>query len=291
MPWQTLLFRPDRSPAGQQHIGATFPEDHLLLDLFHLPIVEPYAISEPFSTGGKVNLNFTIAPFGYVPSSRTPGNLPRPRPGTNQTVTPSAYLYRDTALRAVLRSVKVAAIPYTGASFLHAESPINYSDITRYDIQLDETMANIQKRVMDKRFGLFRSASEICTVDLYPERPVANWTTFWENDMSQTGDNMRERPYAHIYPRITTKSNAYTVHMRSQTVRVLPTARKKDGKIDYEQLEDKDIQVTGEYRGSATIERFVDPNDELLVDYDYTKQSLDPYYRFRVVATKQFTPR
>jgi hypothetical protein len=66
-PWQTLLFRPDRGT--KPHPGAqttSAPADHLLLDLFNLPVVEPYAISEPFSTGGKVNLNYVLAPFGYA---------------------------------------------------------------------------------------------------------------------------------------------------------------------------------------------------------------------------------
>ena len=31
-----------------------------------MPVLEPYAISEPLSTAGKVNLNYPIAPFGYV---------------------------------------------------------------------------------------------------------------------------------------------------------------------------------------------------------------------------------
>ena len=73
-PWETLLFRPDR-PANltSVHPGARFPEDHLLLDLFHLPIIEPYAISEPFSTAGKINLNYIMAPYGYAPGTGTFG--------------------------------------------------------------------------------------------------------------------------------------------------------------------------------------------------------------------------
>ena len=40
------------------------------LDLFNMPVVEPYAISEPFSTDGKVNLNYALAPFSGSPSPR-----------------------------------------------------------------------------------------------------------------------------------------------------------------------------------------------------------------------------
>ena len=57
-------------------------------------------------------------------------------------------------------------------------------------------------------------------------------------------------------------------------------------------------QVTGQFRGSTTIERYVDPNDTTLPDFalqaDPTKTAtnlaLDAYYKFRVVSTKQFAP-
>ncbi len=46
-PWRTLLFRPQTG-----HFGATAPKDHLLMDLFWMPVVDPYAISARFSTAG-----------------------------------------------------------------------------------------------------------------------------------------------------------------------------------------------------------------------------------------------
>ncbi len=75
-PWQTLLFCPN--PASEaNNSGAPIhpgfgwtasaatnappykiPPDHALLDFFTMPIVQPYAISEPFSTAGKVNMNY-----------------------------------------------------------------------------------------------------------------------------------------------------------------------------------------------------------------------------------------
>ncbi|MEI6536174.1 MAG: Verru_Chthon cassette protein A, partial [Verrucomicrobiaceae bacterium] len=64
LPWQTLLFRPDVS--NPPHPGAASPKDHLIMDLFWMPVIEPYAISEPFSTAGKINLNYAIAPFSYI---------------------------------------------------------------------------------------------------------------------------------------------------------------------------------------------------------------------------------
>jgi len=56
--WETLLLRP---PPG--HPGTSAPHDHNYLDLFWMPVVEPYAISEPFSTAGKVNMNYQIFPL------------------------------------------------------------------------------------------------------------------------------------------------------------------------------------------------------------------------------------
>ena len=51
--WETLAFCPNT--CGQNHPGNTvLPRDHLLLDLFNMPFVEPYLISEPLSTAGRV---------------------------------------------------------------------------------------------------------------------------------------------------------------------------------------------------------------------------------------------
>ncbi len=87
LPWQTLLFRPAKEyfPGGKSHPGGadSGPPDHLLLDLFWMPVVEPYPISEPFATAGKINLNAQIVPFTNVK--------------------------RYTGLRAIMQSVKITA--------------------------------------------------------------------------------------------------------------------------------------------------------------------------------------
>ena len=36
------------------------------MDLFWMPEVEPYAISDCFSTAGKINMNYQIVPFTYI---------------------------------------------------------------------------------------------------------------------------------------------------------------------------------------------------------------------------------
>ena len=67
IPWRTLLFRPD-----PEHFGAADqpnkgdPPDHLWMDLFWMPVVEPYAISMPGATRGKISMNTQIVPFDYI---------------------------------------------------------------------------------------------------------------------------------------------------------------------------------------------------------------------------------
>lgn len=300
-PWQTLLFRPDREvvvgtgtghPGGKTVLG---PPDHLFLDLFNLPVVEPYAISEPFSTAGKVNMNYVIAPFGYAAGeSGNVGTMKKPR----------SYIRRDTALRGVLKSTFVMAVPKSDVDSGHSEDSIsgpNSNKINRFPIDLDKTIEEMEARLNDQSVKdlvkrsttLFRSASEICEIDLFPKGQAVtpSWGDYWDNQNSQTGDNMRERPYAHIYPRLTTKSNVYTVHMRCQAIKKGPvSAANPVNKFD--PVKD---QVVGEYRGSAIIERFIDPNDQNLANFNQTKdnnlgEKVDGYYRYRIVATKQFSP-
>ena len=275
-PWQTLLFRPDREKANQPgHPGArNLPPDHLLLDLFHSAVVEPYAISEPFSTAGKVNLNYVIAPFGYAKGDGK--NF-----GANND---RSYIRRDTALRGVFKSVKLMAVPTGVPKAGHREDPLGDSNNYRYDIDANLTLEQVEDRLKDPKRGLFRSTSEICDVDLYPVGlTVSSWPSFWAS-YAQTGDNMRERPYSNIYPRVTTKSNVFTVHMRCQTV-------KKAAGTPADQFDEKRDQVLSEYRGATTIERFIDPNDTQLASYNERNDSVDNYYRFRIVGTKQFAPK
>ncbi|MFZ4779726.1 MAG: hypothetical protein ACOYM3_30575, partial [Terrimicrobiaceae bacterium] len=86
VPWKTLLFRPQTSHPSY---STTIP-DHLLMDLFWMPVVEPYAISDRFSTAGKINMNYQILPFTYIE--------------------------RSTGMRAVLKAERLAAIPNTLAN-------------------------------------------------------------------------------------------------------------------------------------------------------------------------------
>jgi uncharacterized protein (TIGR02600 family) len=107
-PWRTLLFRPYTRPttsggqathpgapnygggASQPQFGGVNPADHYLLDLFWMPVVEPYAISEPLSTAGKINLNYQMVPFHN-------------------------YITRSTGLHAAMKGELLTAVPTADA--------------------------------------------------------------------------------------------------------------------------------------------------------------------------------
>ncbi len=271
-PWQTLLFRPATLPGflgGYTHPGnnpgvspAQIP-DHLLLDLFWMPVVEPYGVSEPLTTAGKINLNFQLAPFTYIT--------------------------RQTGLNAVLKSVMVTAInptpiaargkpfamdyhdPLTFGGPAYASSPLIK---TRFPIDATQTFSLVatgsDSTNAYPEFGratnsvslpnFFVSASQICDVPLVPiGYTPATLSTFWAAN-ALTGDNSLERPYSLIYPRVTTKSNIFTVHVVAQSLKKItsdPNQAVWNENVD---------QVTGEFRGAFTIEKYFDPNSDDITD-------------------------
>ena len=272
-PWQTLLFRPSGSTPHPGSRGrdldgtadATKAPDHAWLDLFWMPIVEPWAISETYSTAGKINLNHQIAPFTYIE--------------------------RTTALQALLRTERIPAVSsvnnFYGGNFTKNPSTA-YSGTKEIVLSMNvpETLLAIQQK--NPSSGLYRnyvSASEICEVPLIPTGTTyANINSFWSNNQL-TSDNLRELPYNNIYPRLTTKSNTYTVHYRVQMLKKLPGG----DQTTWDESKDK---VASELRGSTLIERFLDPN-ATYPDYATafsTSASLETLYRFRVLQRSQFTP-
>jgi uncharacterized protein (TIGR02600 family) len=314
-PWQTLLFcanpaseagnttgTPRHPGFGSNSSGGTLsppftvPPDYALLDFFTMPIVEPYAISEPFSTAGKVNMNYQVVPF--------------------------TYLTRDTAVRAVLKSVRMMAIPTSHAGTNSSTATCYKIGITsppdyRYTINPDEvsgTLAGFQSRFSSG--DIFRSASEICGLYLVPQYLV-NGTTggagetisssgpptavpgtissstmnAWWSNFALTGDNLREEPYGYIYPRLTTKSNTYTVHVITQTLKKAPSTAANTF------ISGTDV-VTSEYRGAYIVQRYLDPNSDGLISTvtgSSTLNETDPDsvvgpYKYRVIGTKRFAP-
>ncbi len=274
-PWETLLFRPqgidfpalaatgDGSKTHPNH-SATIP-DHLLLDLFWMPVVQPYAISEPFSTAGKINLNYQIAPFNHIK--------------------------RSTGLHALLEEEKVATIPDSAANQYGGQNSATNPVDFRLDVNIDETLSQFEERFSDRK--IFRSASEICDIHIVPEDPASSDDTvermpaYWATHRI-TSDNLRERVYTTLYPRMTTQSNVFTVHYRVQALKQVRPGRSGDDW--YEWNEGRDL-VLSEQRGSVTIERYIDPNEPGLPDFatDPTAR-VDEYYRYRVVDQKRFAP-
>ncbi|MCW0221140.1 MAG: hypothetical protein OJI67_22615, partial [Prosthecobacter sp.] len=104
------------------------------------------------------------------------------------------------------------------------------------------------------------------------------------------GDNVREHPYATLYPRLTTKSNTYRVHYRVQALNQVTRSRGSSVEAWASWEEGKD-RVIAENRGSSIIERYVDPADPNLPDFATAGGNLDPYYRFRILSTTKFGPK
>jgi uncharacterized protein (TIGR02600 family) len=271
VPWQTLLFRPAALTVAT-HPGLNNPPDYLLLDLFNMPVVEPYAITEPLSTAGRVNMNYQILPFTYIK--------------------------RNTAVQAALHTERMTVLTTNApasygmtSKFLGTNVPINVTN--RPTLNLSTTNGTLVG--FEQRFGsndIFRSAAEICSIPLVPANSTwssvtnTNSTGFWATN-SATGDNSKERPYARIYPKLTTKSNTYTVHYRVEVLKKRPNSPP----ATWTEGQDK---VLSTYRGSTTIERYVNPRDAGLPDYaSGALPPVDPlpnFYKFRVVGERQFNP-
>lgn len=271
-PWETLRFCPntaaDMEPDGAGHAGhpgALAPQDHHLLDLFTMPVAEPYAISEPFSTAGKINLNQRIVPF--------------------------THLKRETGLRGVLKNLEMTAINSTVGFASYRSGNVVTQSIRKVDV--DATLSEMGT-VLDPGNqtgkGAFRSASEICGIFLIPQdrniKDVVDWKPgdpayFWQGH-KLTGDNTREAPYNYIYPLLTTKSNTYQIHYRVQTLKPLRQ------RADYDPT--KDFTITGEQRGSYVIERYLDVNDPRLQGINTDARSLNDFYQFRTLRHDRFAP-
>lgn len=324
VPWQTLRFRPDAGmnddnvsnpPPGQPfsnyRVGGTlYPRDHHLMDYWWMPIVEPYSISEPFSTKGQINMNQELIPFG-------------------------SYIERTTALYGVFQGERMMAIraddvgEYKTASVNHqpagGEANIQVRRFINPDIMAYQFLRRYQGYHADAHkdvvapFNVFRSATEICELWMAPERgsvrggiqepadddpqKYLQWiqgpvngterradNSFWEAH-KLTGDNARERPYAHIYPKLTTRSNVFRVHLVAQTLKKATSSPPET--FDSTRPDNPDL-ITAEWRGHAIIDRTIDPREKDLESVDYftnpvNAPRLDRYYTFRITELKQLT--
>lgn len=309
VPWRTLLFRSDPALTHYGSSAVKSPADHNILDLFWMPIVEPYAISDSFSSAGKVNLNYQMVPFTHIKRK------------TGMHAVLKGELMTAFSQNDVAAGVPGAGNPVIYKTFKNGSSapPTFWGEGDRMQwhrkLEIDSTLSQFDERFEMKtprsgtKAGLFRTASQICEIDLIPKTGRAGEPTvgkpandaqrraamnlFW-NYNQITGDNTRERPYSNIYQKVTTRSNTFRVYFMAQAIR-------KAKSVSPDQIDLSKDTVTGEYRGSALIERFLDfsaaeRGSAPVAFPDYadasplTKRSLETFYHFRILETKQFTP-
>jgi len=258
-PWRTLLFCPNPA-AGTAHPGLLTPPDHLLLDHFWMPVVEPYPLSTCMATAGKINLNNQIAPF--------------------------TYLHRSTAFHALLHDLRLPAISAQGAAAFYKSPGTPLASIWN-KIDEDATIANLESRFASGGADAYLSESEICTVPLVPAEVSTPLKDYWGGNFGAgrlTGDNLRELPYAQLYGRLATRSNSYTVHVRVQVLKKLSTDPNQ-GVWN----EDTDL-VLGDWRGSYEIERYIDPATAAVTSpVPGQPGKLGPYH-IRIVSSHRFSP-
>ena len=144
-----------------------------------MPVVEPYALSDRFSTAGKINLNHQILPF--------------------------TYLKRPTGLIALLKAEKLIAVPndkasvYKGVVGANDKASAQSTDQYRLDIDATKTLAQFGTDYFDSG-RILRSASEICDIPIIPVGQTANGMTAFCASHTLTADNLRERIYTTLYP-------------------------------------------------------------------------------------------
>ncbi len=286
-----------------------------------MPVVEPYAISEPLSVAGRINLNYQMLPFTNI------------RRATGMHALMKGEFLTSIPRQVSLGGNKAGVVAMKGRKGFNAtlwdtfanEKAQGAGDSSdgiyiHRPINVTETLAQFDERfkldngVPAASQGPFRSASQICEVHLIPgmgqgesgssassPANLKNLTAtsrkgqmdnFWTNNPA-TGDNIRERPYANIYARATSRSNTFRVHIRAQ---VIKKARSTSPTVFDP---DKDT-VLSEYRGSTLLERYIDPNDNSDPIPDYAAltdpinspaaRPLDTFYRFRALETKRFNP-
>ncbi|MGI8603815.1 MAG: Verru_Chthon cassette protein A [Verrucomicrobiales bacterium] len=242
VPWQTLLFRPDPNKAtAMRHFGSDGVPDRVFLDFFRMPIVQPstaidwaqlertWTASDAFSTEGRINLNYQIVPFTHI--------------------------RRATALHAVLKAQKLLAIPDSAAATYKTGAG---DQPWRHFIDAEQTLRQWEAKFESGE--VFRHPSEICEQWLVPEgETLENMPSFWAAHRL-TGDNTKERPYANIYPHLTTRSNTFEVHVIAETIAHAEASAPDQFTpgIDF---------ITGHTQRKITVEARIDPQDPRLPDF------------------------
>lgn len=283
-PWTCLLFRPNVSdPARFPHLGeagnamlwernrttleafevpqmasvvgdTSYPADHLWLDLFWMPTAEPVHAGGVMATEGKVNMNYQMFPYTYIK--------------------------RATALHAVLKAEELLAIPTTaGPTYKTSQDNPNW----RHRIDARETLKQFDETFAKGK--IFITESEICEQFLIPEGESWDGTgqsmrAFWDRHRL-SGDNTLERPYAGLYSRLTTRSNAFRVHYRIQLI-------DKGDASPPDEFDPNTDTITTDHRGAKIIERVLDAEAESMPNYISSEDNFADHARlerfYRVVV-------
>ena len=319
--WRTLLFRADARMAGGglDHeggpavVGTTVsgPADHLWMDLFWMPIVDPRPASYAMATEGKINMNYQILPFRHIRRATAMHAALKGEfisaydhlltagvaPGTNAANPNNTLIYKTARDSSVF--------PHRGWSEFDKMRWHRPIDIERTLWQFDARFKMGGAYESGIREGLFRTASQICEIHLVPGQSddndplslsITNKNLAFRTEMSKfyasrriTGDNTRERVYANIYQKLTTKSNAFRIFYKAQTI-------KKAKSLSPMEVDTTKDSVTAEYQGSALLQRYLDVSSNALPDYARLtspagrENSLEQFYRYRVLEMKQFAP-
>lgn len=326
VPWRTLLFRPDNTGKHYGN-GVVSPADHNILDLFWMPTVEPYAISDSYASAGKINMNYQMVPFLHI--TRATGMHAVLK---NELVTAfSKYDAFNTTTNKKLVPNQTNTVVYKRYKNPNAAPPGLWgvdNDPMEWHrrIAISETLKQFDERFAFKPMpagtfqGLFRTASQICEINMIPRpstlRAVApnpepqpqnfanesqrrsGMANFWAYN-NLTGENLRERTYSNIYQKVTTRSNTFRVYFLAQAV-------KKAKSVKADEVDLSKDTVTGEYRGTALIDRFLDfssveragstatpfPDyaDGTSVFNTSAKPSMETLYHYRILEMKQFSP-
>ncbi|MFT4637487.1 MAG: hypothetical protein ACI8T1_000796 [Verrucomicrobiales bacterium] len=274
-PWTCLLFRPNVS--SLPHLGEpgngmvwesdlstlegfevpqmasvtenTYPADHLWLDYFWMPTAEPAHAASAFATQGKVNMNYQMFPYTYIK--------------------------RATALHAALKGEEILAIPTeAGPTYKTSQDNPNW----RLPIHAEETLKQFEERFASGE--IFMTESEICEQFLIPEGQTWDGTgesirTFWDAHRL-SGDNTLERPYAGLYSRLTTRSNAFLLHYRIQSI----TKSENSAPNQFDPVNDT---IAEDHRGSKVLERVFDslggvPNYQSMTDDLADQSRMERFY-------------
>jgi hypothetical protein len=188
-------------------------------------------------------------------------------------------------MHALLKKEKITAIPDSGIQNYKTWYPNTSPPAlqTRFDINIPETLKQFSSKFDNGQ--IFKSATEVCSLFLVPQNTTLSNVTslngFWASHRL-TGDNLRERPYNAIYPRVTTQSNVYTVYVKAQSLRQTPSTLDADPTTF---TDSKDI-VEGDFQASYTFERYIDPNT---VTTTQDTDPLGPLYKLRVINQRNLS--